>query len=112
MMLLLEVLVMQASSFSLVLIWAESPLFYAKFAILDQLRVDVPAESFEMSPFDRIFVRMGAKDHIMAGQSTFLTELLETTFMLSSATCNSLVALTNLDVGHELQMGKLLPRFQ
>ncbi|KAG5513028.1 hypothetical protein RHGRI_038559 [Rhododendron griersonianum] len=32
MMLLLEVLVMQASSFSLVLIWAESPLFCAKFA--------------------------------------------------------------------------------
>ncbi|KAI8546999.1 hypothetical protein RHMOL_Rhmol07G0162500 [Rhododendron molle] len=35
-----------------------------------------------MSPVDRIFVRMGAKDHIMAGQGTFLTELLETTSML------------------------------
>jgi hypothetical protein len=31
---------------------------------------------------DRIFVRMGAKDHIMAGQSTFLTELSETALML------------------------------
>lgn len=35
-------------------------------------------------PVDRIFVRMGAKDHIMAGQSTFLTELSETAVMLVS----------------------------
>lgn len=45
---------------------------------------DVPAESFALNPFDRIFVRMGAKDQIMAGQSTFLTELLETAAMLVS----------------------------
>lgn len=44
----------------------------------------MPAESFELSPVDRIFVRMGAKDHIMAGQSTFLTELSETATMLVS----------------------------
>ncbi|KAL6130393.1 hypothetical protein ACLB2K_068772 [Fragaria x ananassa] len=43
---------------------------------------DVPAESFELSPVDRIFVRMGAKDHITVGQSTFLTELSETATML------------------------------
>lgn len=42
----------------------------------------MPAERFELSPVDRIFVRMGAKDHIMAGQSTFLTELSETAVML------------------------------
>ncbi|KAF4364558.1 hypothetical protein G4B88_012140 [Cannabis sativa] len=46
------------------------------------LGADVPAERFELSPVDRIFVRMGAKDHIMAGQSTFLTELSETAMML------------------------------
>ena len=32
-----------------------------------QIGADVPAESFELSPVDRIFVKMGAKDHIMAG---------------------------------------------
>ncbi|BBH10460.1 MUTS homolog 6 [Prunus dulcis] len=53
-------------------------------AILAQLGADVPAESFELSPVDRIFVRMGAKDHIMVGQSTFLTELSETATMLES----------------------------
>ena len=42
----------------------------------------MPAESFELAPVDRIFVRMGAKDNIMAGQSTFLTELSETASML------------------------------
>lgn len=47
-----------------------------------QVGADVPAERFELSPVDRIFVRMGAKDHIMAGQSTFLTELSETSLML------------------------------
>ncbi|KAH7852893.1 hypothetical protein Vadar_030612 [Vaccinium darrowii] len=52
--------------------------------ILAQLGADVPAENFEMSPVDQIFVRMGVKDHIMAGQSTFLTQLLETASMLAN----------------------------
>lgn len=46
----------------------------------------MPAERFELSPVDRIFVRMGAKDQIMAGHSTFLTELLETASMLVRVT--------------------------
>ncbi|GKC87724.1 DNA mismatch repair protein MSH6, partial [Tanacetum coccineum] len=46
--------------------------------VMFQKGADAPAESFKMSPVDRIFVRMGAKAHIMAGQRTFLTELLET----------------------------------
>ncbi|KAK1369895.1 hypothetical protein POM88_035987 [Heracleum sosnowskyi] len=36
--------------------------------ILAQVGAYVPAESFNMSPVDCIFVRMGAKDHIVAGQ--------------------------------------------
>lgn len=46
----------------------------------------MPAERFELSPVDRIFVRMGAKDQIMAGHSTFLIELLETASMLVRVT--------------------------
>ncbi|KAK2970286.1 hypothetical protein RJ640_021748, partial [Escallonia rubra] len=76
--------------------------------ILAQVGADVPAESFEMSPVDRIFVRMGAKDHIMAGQSTFLTELLETASMLSSATRNSLVALDELGRGTSTSDGQAI----
>ncbi|CAL5437422.1 unnamed protein product [Camellia sinensis] len=76
--------------------------------ILAQVGADVPAESFEMSPVDRIFVRMGAKDHIMAGQSTFLTELLETASMLSLATRNSLVALDELGRGTSTSDGQAI----
>ncbi|GJX79340.1 DNA mismatch repair protein MSH6 [Tanacetum coccineum] len=76
--------------------------------ILAQMGADVPAESFKMSPVDRIFVRMGAKDHIMAGQSTFLTELLETASMLSSATHSSLVALDELGRGTSTSDGQAI----
>lgn len=50
--------------------------------VLVRVGADVPAESFKVSQVDRIFVRMGTKDHIMAGHSTHLSELLETTSML------------------------------
>ncbi|CAH2072047.1 unnamed protein product [Thlaspi arvense] len=76
--------------------------------ILAQIGADVPAESFELSPVDRIFVRMGAKDHIMAGQSTFLTELSETAVMLSSATQNSLVVLDELGRGTATSDGQAI----
>lgn len=77
-------------------------------AILAQVGADVPAESFQLSPIDQIFVRMGAKDHIMAGQSTFLTELTETASMLSSATRNSLVALDELGRGTSTSDGQAI----
>eukprot|EP00899_Mesostigma_viride_P023184 jgi/Mesvir1/404/Mv11296-RA.1 len=67
--------------------------------ILAQIGADVPAESFSLSPVDRLFVRMGARDNIIAGQSTFLLELAETSAMLSRATRHSLVALDELGRG-------------
>ncbi|XP_027099310.1 DNA mismatch repair protein MSH6-like isoform X1 [Coffea arabica] len=76
--------------------------------ILAQVGADVPAQSFVMSPVDRIFVRMGAIDHIMAGQSTFLTELLETASMLSLATRNSIVALDELGRGTSTSDGQAI----
>ncbi|KAJ4956317.1 hypothetical protein NE237_013100 [Protea cynaroides] len=76
--------------------------------ILAQLGADVPAESFQLSPVDQIFVRMGAKDHIMAGQSTFLTELSETASMLSSATRNSIVVLDELGRGTSTSDGQAI----
>ncbi|KAF7818144.1 DNA mismatch repair protein MSH6 [Senna tora] len=76
--------------------------------ILAQVGADVPAESFDLSPVDRIFVRMGAKDNIIAGQSTFFTELSETATMLSSATRNSLVALDELGRGTSTSDGQAI----
>ncbi|KAG6593236.1 DNA mismatch repair protein MSH6, partial [Cucurbita argyrosperma subsp. sororia] len=76
--------------------------------VLAQIGADVPAESFELAPVDRIFVRMGAKDQIMSGQSTFLTELSETALMLSSATRNSLVILDELGRGTATSDGQAI----
>lgn len=45
----------------------------------------MPAEELDLTPVDQVFVRMGARDHIMAGQSTFLVELQETATMLVSS---------------------------
>ncbi|WOK94006.1 DNA mismatch repair protein MSH6 [Canna indica] len=77
-------------------------------AVLAQLGADVPAESFELSPVDRIFVRMGARDNIMAGHSTFLMELSETAGVLSCATQNSLVALDELGRGTSTSDGQAI----
>ncbi|KAI4341663.1 hypothetical protein MLD38_026357 [Melastoma candidum] len=76
--------------------------------ILAHVGADVPAESLDLSPVDRIFVRMGAKDHIMAGQSTFLNELSETASMLSAATSDSLVVLDELGRGTSTSDGQAI----
>lgn len=52
----------------------------------------VPADSLQLSPVDAIFVRMGARDHILSNQSTFFVELSETAGMLRKATKHSLVS--------------------
>lgn len=51
---------------------------------MGQVGADVPAEELQLAPVDQVFVRMGARDNIMAGQSTFLVELQETATMLVS----------------------------
>eukprot|EP00884_Botryococcus_braunii_P001653 jgi/Botrbrau1/11489/Bobra.0360s0015.2 len=68
-------------------------------ALLAHVGAWVPATSFAMSPVDAIFVRMGARDAIMTGQSTFLVELSETAGALRHATARSLIALDELGRG-------------
>ncbi|GFR46109.1 hypothetical protein Agub_g7597, partial [Astrephomene gubernaculifera] len=67
--------------------------------VLAQVGAFVPAESLVLSPADAIFVRMGARDSILTGQSTFFIELAETAAMLARATCDSLVVLDELGRG-------------
>ena len=59
----------------------------------------VPAASFACTAVDAIFTRMGARDAILSGQSTFLVELAETAAALGRATPRSLVALDELGRG-------------
>ena len=68
-------------------------------AIMAHVGADVPAAKFEMTAMDAVFVRMGAKDNLAGGQSTFMVELSETGAMLRRATTNSLVALDELGRG-------------
>jgi DNA mismatch repair protein MSH6 len=67
--------------------------------IAAQIGAWIPAQSMTLSPVDAVFVRMGAKDHIMLGQSTFFIELSETAAALHRATRHSLVALDELGRG-------------
>lgn len=67
--------------------------------IMAQIGCPIPAVSCRMSIVDRIFTRLGAQDDIMAGHSTFLVELSETSAILKHATRNSLVLLDELGRG-------------
>uniref|UniRef100_A0A3P8VVX0 DNA mismatch repair protein n=1 Tax=Cynoglossus semilaevis TaxID=244447 RepID=A0A3P8VVX0_CYNSE len=67
--------------------------------ILAQLGCYAPAESLRFTPVDRVFTRLGASDHIMAGESTFFVELSETASILHHATNHSLVLLDELGRG-------------
>jgi len=59
----------------------------------------VPAEECSLTAVDRIFTRLGARDDIASGQSTFMVELQETSNVLRYATQNSLVILDELGRG-------------
>jgi DNA mismatch repair protein MSH6 len=67
--------------------------------IMAQLGCYVPAERCRLTPVDRIFTRIGARDNLIAGQSTFMVELEETAKILAQATSNSLVILDELGRG-------------
>lgn len=67
--------------------------------VLAQIGSPIPASRARLSLVDRIFTRLGAQDDILAGQSTFLVELSETSAILKHATENSLVLLDELGRG-------------
>ncbi|MDN6502643.1 MAG: DNA mismatch repair protein MutS, partial [Tetragenococcus koreensis] len=67
--------------------------------ILAQMGCFIPAQSAVMPIFDRIFTRIGASDDLIAGQSTFMVEMMEANQALSHATANSLVLFDELGRG-------------
>ncbi|XP_017844448.2 probable DNA mismatch repair protein Msh6 [Drosophila busckii] len=68
-------------------------------SIMVQIGAHIPATSCRLSIVDRIFTRLGAQDDILAGHSTFLVELSETSLILKHATAHSLVLLDELGRG-------------
>lgn len=67
--------------------------------VMAQMGCFVPAESAVMPIFDRIFTRIGASDDLIAGQSTFMVEMMEANQALRYATPNSLVLFDELGRG-------------
>ena len=52
-----------------------------------------------LTPVDRVFTRLGARDDIVGGQSTFYVELQETSSILTHASRHSLVLIDELGRG-------------
>jgi len=71
----------------------------ALIVVLAQVGCYVPAASLKLTPVDRIFSRLGASDRLLEGESTFYTELVETSAMLRCATKDSLLLLDELGRG-------------
>ena len=67
--------------------------------IMAQVGSFVPAKEFELSPFDRVFTRIGATDRLMEKKSTFFVELEETLQIVREATRKSFVIIDELGRG-------------
>ncbi|KAJ8612041.1 hypothetical protein MRB53_037684 [Persea americana] len=71
----------------------------ALICIMGQIGSYVPATEAELGMLDAVFTRMGAFDNMMAGESTFMVELSETSDILKQATPRSLIVLDELGRG-------------
>lgn len=67
--------------------------------IMAQMGCFVPAQTATIPVFDRIFTRIGASDDLIAGQSTFMVEMMEANQALRHATPNSLILFDELGRG-------------
>ncbi len=71
----------------------------ALIVLMAQIGSFVPASSCVMGVVDKIFTRIGASDDLTRGQSTFMLEMSEVSYILKSATKKSLVILDEIGRG-------------
>jgi len=71
----------------------------ALIVLLAHIGSFVPAARAQIGPIDRILTRIGAGDDLARGQSTFMVEMSETSYILHHATENSLVLMDEIGRG-------------
>ncbi|MBB5356113.1 MULTISPECIES: DNA mismatch repair protein MutS [Anoxybacillus] len=77
-------------------------------AIMAQIGCFVPAEEAILPIFDQVFTRIGAADDLVAGQSTFMVEMLEARHAIVHATQNSLILFDEIGRGTSTYDGMAL----
>jgi len=82
----------------------------ALIVLLAQVGSFVPAGSATIGVVDRIFTRIGAREDLMAGQSTFMVEMVETANILNNATPRSLIILDEIGRGTSTYDGLSIAR--
>jgi len=76
--------------------------------IMGQMGCYVPAEEALLPVTDQIFTRIGAADDLAAGQSTFMVEMLESTYAITHATERSLLLFDEIGRGTSTYDGMAL----
>ena len=71
----------------------------ALMVVMAQVGCFVPAARLKMGICDRVFARIGARDEIALGQSTFMVEMVESANILNNSSANSLVILDEVGRG-------------
>ena len=80
----------------------------ALIVVLAQMGCYVPAEEAELPITDQIFTRIGAADDLVAGQSTFMVEMLESQNAITNATEKSLLLFDEIGRGTSTYDGMAL----
>lgn len=77
----------------------------ALLALMAYMGSYVPAASMRIGPLDKIMTRIGARDDISKGQSTFMMEMIETAHILHHATPHTLVLIDEIGRGTSTEDG-------
>ncbi|MDX9801092.1 MAG: DNA mismatch repair protein MutS [Spirochaetia bacterium] len=82
----------------------------AQIVLMAQSGAFVPSDSAEIGLIDKLFCRVGASDNLARGESTFLVEMSETSYILRAATDKSLIIMDEVGRGTGTKDGLSIAR--